>query len=567
MSLSNIKQKAAEAKAAAAANATTDAATTPNAVEVVDYSFLKIEVNKYEEFRSVQILQTGFVALLQSLGFRRYDKQDGSFIVVRLQDNILEEMTVPNLRLAAVRYFAGIDEDDLFDRTRCPKGEMMEKLYRSLGTLLSEEKLSLLVDLDRGNEFKICADTKDCGYYFYENGFVEVSREHGVRLRPYSELPGIVWKDQILPRRFEKMEAEQYETAYFYKFLQNVAYTKGKDDDTNATRLAALMSIAGYNLHRFFDTHLRATVLLDARTSDEPDGRSGKSLFCKALRFIMNAQPDTGAQCRIIDGKTFDQDNRFKYEELAHTTRLVIFDDIKRGVSIEDFFNAIPDGLAVERKSIGGKERVHAKILFTLNYTLSIRGGSAKDRVIEFEFADYYSSKFKPEAEFKHWFFRDWDTNEWNKFDNLLMACVDLFMRLGVVSAAPVNLMERKLKDETCAEFVTFMEDTQPEHARKYNRKEWYTKLVDLDSDGKARNKDLAWMKMRAFTEFLKRWAEYRPEVAGYKMHRSNSVDYITFFYNQPASAEALEGAVLFPEKSGNCTPTDAPVVSEKLPF
>lgn len=552
MALSNLKEKSKAAKAAADDNnAAQPGPATP------DYSFLRVHFDQGGHFKSCQILQTGFVALLQRLGFRRFDKADKSFIVVRVTDNIIEEYTPANLRVAAVRYFDDIDEDDLFETTRCPKPEMMEKLYRSLASLLSDEKLSLLVDLRAGNTFNLCADTLTSAYYFYQNGFVEVSKEDGVKLRPYTELPGLVWRDQILQRSFTALDAEDYEQAYFYKFMQNVAFTKGESDNHNAERLASLRTIAGYNLHRFFNTHLRATVLLDARTSDEPDGRSGKSLFCKALRLIMNSDPENGAQCRIIDGKTFLSDNRFKFEELAHNTRLAIFDDILKGTSIEQFFNAIPDGLSIERKGMQSKERVHAKLIFTLNYTLTIRGGSAKDRVFEFEFADYYSSKFKPEHEFKHWFFRDWDAAEWNRFDNVMMSCVDLYMRLGLVSCNTVNLEERKLRQETAPEFVAFMEDLSITHGAKYDKKELFQKFADLDDDGKARYQDFKWLKQRHFSLWLTLYAEYRPELAGYLTFRSNGRDFIRFFYNEPIDADYRPGAVLFPGKSDNCIPSD----------
>jgi hypothetical protein len=538
----------------------------------VDYSFLKVHKDQNGNFKGVQILQKGFIELLKRLGYCRYDKADKTFIVVLVKDNIIEEISIANLRVAAATYFHNIDEDDLFDNTGCPKHELIEKLYRSLGSLLSEEKMSLLVDLDVGNKFNVCEDRLRSAYYFYRNGFVEVSKSLGIKLRPYSELPGCVWKDQILDRDIALItDEEEIEASYFYKFMRNVAHTKGDTDANNAVRIASLMSITGYNLHRFFNTHLRTTVLLDARTSEDPDGRSGKSLYCKALRLILNSDPDTGAQCRIIDGKTFQSDNRFKFEELAHNTRLVVFDDIKRGTNIEDFFNAIPDGLSVERKGLQGKERVHAKIIFTLNYTLSIRGGSAKDRVLEFEFADYYSNKFKPETEFGHWFFRDWDTEEWNRFDNLMMWCVDAYMQGGVVSCEAVNLNERKLKDETCIEFINYMTDLGCEHGKEYDKKTMYRKLVDLSDEGQIRNQDLKWMKMRNFTAHLKCWAEYRDEVAGYRLRRSNSTDWIMFVYNEPVSAEMMEGLILFEGKSDKCVLIDnievTPSPSTDLPF
>jgi len=244
-----------------------------------------------------------------------------------------------------------------------------------------------------------------------------------------------------------------------------------------------------------------------------------------------------------------------------------LFDDVKRGFLIEDFFNAIVDGLIRERKGDVNKARIFAKILFTLNYTIQIRGGSAKDRVIEFEFADYYSSQLTPEMEFKMWFFRDWDAAEYQRFDNFMMMCVVDYLRLGIIMPDTINLEARKLRDETSQEFINFMEDVQIEHEKAYSKKELWVKFLDMDDDFKPRNKDFQWLKQRMFTQWLKHWATYRPEYAGYKEHRSNGTDYIRFFENAPVTPEFLEGATLFPCKSDKCVPAAGSGESKDLPF
>ncbi|MGL5131983.1 MAG: hypothetical protein ACRC78_05605 [Planktothrix sp.] len=548
MALSDINKAAKAAKA----DGSTDKMGTPGTGQAPVYNFFKVRRDNDGNFKDVVIQHTGFIQLLQDLGFRRYDRQDGTFMVVRLQNNIIEEVSIPNLRLAVSKYMQSLNQEELLESTGCKWADMYEKIVRSLGSLLSEEKLSLLVT-EKGMIFNIIQDLLDTAFYFFRNGFVRVNKQ-GIKLLPYEDLPGVVWKDQILDRDYTPIKWEKYEElGVFYQFIYNVSANKAYTPEQNQDRAFALMTIAGYNLHRYFNTNLKATILLDARTSDEPDGRSGKSLFCKALRYILNSDPDNGAQCKIIDGKTFVPENRFKYEEIRHNTKLFILDDVKRGIQIEEFFNAIPDGISVERKSLQGKERVHTKILFTLNYTLSIRGGSAKDRVVEFEFADYYSSKFKPENEFKHWFFRDWTPEQWNNFDNLMMTCVELYLRVGLIQAEYIALDARKLKDETCPEFIDFMDDLAISHESKYSKKYLYGKFVDIGDDGKLKNKDFHWLKMRRFSKWLGLWAEYRTEYAGYQVSRSNGIDYIRYFFNAPVSMEYLEGATLFPGKSENC--------------
>ena len=473
MPLSTIHKQAAAAQS-------TDTAGAAKQAEPI-YDFFKVRRDQDGNFKDVQILQTGFLALLRRLGFRRYDEGE-SFLIVRIENNIIEQIYPFRLRELIVRYFKNLpDEVDEI----VPLDALLEKLHRSLGTLTTDEKLALLVPMDEeeGADISIVEDTIDTAFYFYLNGFVQVNR-NGYELRPYSELPGMIWKDQIIQRNFQVLPPAEVERGVYWKFANNVA---GNSKGDNAGRFTSFLTITGYNLHRFFNTKLRCTIFLDSRQSDDPDGRSGKSLHCKAMREILNADPQNGRQMITIDGKKYDPQNRFNLDQLHVSTRLVLFDDVKRGFVIEDFFNAIVDGLVRERKGDVNKIKIFSKIIFTLNYTIQIRGGSAKDRVIEFEFADYYSNMLTPEQEFKHWFFRDWDAGEYARFDNFMMMCVVDYFRLGVVMPDTINLEYRKLRDETAIEFVQFMEDLQIEHEKPYDKKTLWGKFVDEGDDGKQR--------------------------------------------------------------------------------
>jgi hypothetical protein len=536
--------------------------------EAPEYDFFKTKRDSEGNIKDVQILQTGFLQLLRRLGFRRYDVGD-SFEIVRIVDNVIERIPVHRLREIVVRYFNSLPED----MEQCNRDMLIEKLHRSLGTLTTDEKLALLVDLDHeDNPIQLVEDTKDAGYYFYRNGFVEVTAD-GARLYPYKKLPGYIWKDQILPRDFSPLKLSEFKKGIYYRFACNIAGNKpdANGNDSDLSRFVSFTSITGYNLHRYFNTKLRSTIFLDSRMTDDPDGRSGKSLHCKAMAMMMNADSQRGRQAITIDGKRYDPQNRFNLDEVDITTRLVVFDDIKKGFNIEDFFNAIVDGLVRERKGDVNKVRILAKLIFTLNYTIQIRGGSAKDRVIEFEIADHYSSAYTPEMEFGQWFFRDWDAAEWNRYDNFMLWCVAEYLRGGLIKPDTINLEARKLRDETCQEFINFMEDLQIEHEKQYSKRDLYVKFADIDSDGKIRAKDFHWLKQRNFTTWLRLWATYRPEMAGYREYRSNGIDYIRYFYNTPVTPEflVLDGAkgvnvVLFPEKSGK---VGSAVAAEKLPF
>ena len=562
MPLSTIQAQAKEA----ATGDTAPATNSSNDLSIMD--FFRVRKDADGKFKDVTILQAGFRNLLRRMGFLRYD-QGETFSIVQIQDNIIDTVSLHRLRTSVLRYFNNLDDKDLEQYHGCPKDALVEKLIRSLGTLTSEVNLSLLVDLEHDEEgIDLVEDSIDTAYYFYRNGFVEVTKK-GCQLRPYTELPGCIWKDRILTRDFTPISGAEQEKGIYYQFANNVAdnWTNEAGARNNPERFTSFITITGYFLHRYFKTNLKAGIFLDARVSDEPDGRSGKSLHTKALRHMMNADEKRGKQCIIIDGKLFDPENRFKYERLHPSTRLFVLDDIKRGVSIEMFFNSILDGFEQEKKGLTDRQVIEAKMIMTLNYTVQIHGGSAKDRVVEFEFADFYSATKKPENVHGCWFFRDWDAEEWNRFDNFMLNCLADYFRMGLVMPNTINLEKRKLLDDTNQLFIDFMTDLAIEHEKAYDKKDLYLKFIDAGDDGKTRIKDLQFLKQGLFTKWLKYWSIYRPDIAGHREHRSNGRDYIRFFYNAPVQTEHLEGATLHPGKSDKCVPATGSGDGDNLPF
>lgn len=523
------------------------------AQDPAEQPFYRAVLDKYNNVRDVVILQSGFVALLRRLGFRKHEVGEG-FIIIRIVDNIIEQFQPHHLRGFIVRHFHNMTQETLGD---VPKELLIEKLHRSLGTLTTDEKLSLLFDLDGREELKIVEDTIDTAYFFYKNGFVSVTKD-GTVLKDYKHLPGCVWKDQILPRAFRARPMKDWEKGVYYSFAANVSGNQTLEDgtETNPKRLVSFMTVTGYCLHKFFNTKLKMPIFMDARVSEFPDGRSGKSLHCKAIRAMLNSDTDNAKQCIITDGKSFDPDNRFKYEDLHVSTRVFVIDDVKRGLPIELFFNAIVDGFMRERKGEKEKVKIWCKPILTLNYTMNTNGGSAKDRIVEFEFADFYSAEKTPEHVHGCWFFRDWDSNEWELFDNFMLACVSDYLKAGIVAPDTINLETRKLIDETDLEFINYMDDKQIEHDKDYNKRELFKEFGEINEDNKVTRSGFGWLKQKKFTQWLKFWAQYRPEIAGYKEFRSSGADYIRFFYNEPVRAESLEGAgkntfvTLYPGKS-----------------
>ena len=111
------------------------------------------------------------------------------------------------------------------------------------------------------------------------------------------------------------------------------------------------------------------------------------------------------------------------------------------------------------------------KLSVTTNYTVKGDGPSFRRRVFEVELANYFNDKHTPEDEFGHQFFGEWSKEEWQRFDNFMIRCIQFFLKNGLVESKKVNLEFRKFKDNVGVEFIEFMQSKDLDNDFTINRK------------------------------------------------------------------------------------------------
>lgn len=476
-------------------------------------------VDKKDGSTQVKVNYLKLVKLLKKMGFRRYDIGLTSFLV-RITDNVVEEVASQDIVDAFEEYLNQFPEN-------LPDGVMrdmvLNKMYQGLGTYFSSHILSRLKD-----EIPIVFNnhTQHSAFFYYKNGYAKITKS-GVKLLPYYELENKIWKNQILQRNFKVLDAEEWESNCFVKFVKNISnnWEKRPDGKTNtpdADRYKVFKTIIGYLLHGYFEGKLKAIIFTDSRISEDPDGRTGKTLIFKAMGHMLNSNKHSQTYSEL-NGKDFNVTDRFKYQELSLDTRLVHLNDVNRAFSFEQLFNDITEGIKRQRKN-ESPVIVYAKIGISTNLTIRIHGNSAIDRSIEFEMADYYSASISPESEFKQWFFRDWDEQQWYQFDNFMMSCVSDYLGSGLLRPQAINLNIRKLQEETSLEFVKWMNDKNISHGEELVKKD---SMIDFVRDHSTSGYE--WLKQKTFTIWLRLYGEFHPEYRGFKERRANGSDYIQY--------------------------------------
>ncbi|MES2734305.1 MAG: hypothetical protein V4714_21335, partial [Bacteroidota bacterium] len=399
-------------------------------------NYLKFWVEHESEESGQATISLDLENLLQLLninGFRLYQLAVTEYILVKVKDNIVCQVSSKNVKEFVRDYvhFQKALSDSL-------KHTILNAINVYTG-LFSMEKLNALKCI----ESNFHTDSDKVMYFYFQNGFVEVDVD-GISLRPYSDLSGYIWKAQILLRDYKSpSDPNEVQSFMFAQFVEKICSIRKEEEWVlDESRLDAFTSLLGYALHTF-KKERRALAFTDTEISDNPEGRTGKTIIGKAL-----------GKLRVyseIDGKGYDPTDRFRYQDANLDTQILHLNDVGRDKKPFDFemmFTAVTEGVRVEKKG-QATFTIRPTIIISSNRALDINGGSAKARIIEFEFANYFSDQHSPKDEFGAWFFDDWTEKQWNLFDYYMLSCALQYLADGVIIPVQVKLDERKLIQAT----------------------------------------------------------------------------------------------------------------------
>lgn len=520
----------------------------------------KIDVNKTtgdETFKGIKIDKYKFVKLLAHFGFTRYetkgvDENKDGYAFVKLGDNVITSV----IRDEIIDHLENfVKHEYKFDEAGCNYADtemLINTFYDQIRTVFHKD---IFARVRTEEPIILNMDKKDTTYLYYKNGFVEVTRE-GWKFRSYKEMNGSIWDHQMLDRDFsesipdlelnddgsiiasKKIDGKLIDVmkaGYFADFCYHIS-------NDNQERFRALCCIIGYLIHDFYQYKLKAVLFTDSSLSDASEGRTGKTLLGKLIGLVRS-------YCEI-NGKDFDTSDKNKYEDVKLGTQVVHLNDIKtRGKNkfeFEDVFNDVTEGFVVNAKYMT-PFRQFSKIILSTNKTLNIIGASQRDRIIEFEMSAFFGEHNSPADYYGHWFIRDWDEAEFNRFDNFMCFCAQMFHTNGLLEPAAINLGERKLRNHTSEEFMEFMGEIAASLKSigvpwsgyngpvpqtlfgvaiqdfQFDKKRLYDKFIAEYSDFKT------WLTQKTFTNWLRLFSTQRMHVKHPKEWKSNGVSYIQF--------------------------------------
>ena len=402
-----------------------------NAIEQTKSKLAITEFWEYDKNGKISLKQSKYKEFLEQKGYAKlYPTGANNFVFVKIEENIIDNTSSELIKDDILNYLYsnpdfGFKPYDLMAGT--PK-------------YFKDDYLSLINTVEV--EFK--KDTVDTSYLFYRNCALEITKE-SINKIDYLDLDGYVWRKQIIDRDFKEV---YYSECIFEKFIQKIAGNK-------EANFESLCTVIGFLLHSHkTSANNRAIIFNDEVISENPNGGSGKGLFCNAIGHIKKVS--------TIDGKQFEFNKSFPYQTVGADSQVLIFDDVKKNFQFENLFSLITEGIILEKKN---KDAIKLpvsespKVVITTNYTIGGVGGSFDRRKFEVELSSYFGAHHTPLDEFGHMLFEEWSSDEWLRFDNFMINCLQYYLAKGLVKHEFHNLELRKFIKSTSFEFNEWIEE------------------------------------------------------------------------------------------------------------
>ena len=335
-------------------------------------------------------------------------------------------------------------------------------------------------------ELKMLSDTRLTSFIAFKNGVLEVTKNE-VKLIDYIDIDFYIWENHIIDRDYILLD--DFENDY-KQFIFNIS---------NSEPLAIECAV-GYLISTYKNrSNNKAIILNDEVISENPEGGTGKGVFVQGINQIRKTS--------IIDGKLFDGKKSFPYQTVSLDTKILVFDDVVKNFNFEEKFSLVTEGLTLERKNKDAvKLNVHEspKLIISTNYAIRGEGNSHDRRRYELEIAQYYGKDLTPEDEFKRQLFDDWSLLDFQKFDNYIIYCLQLFLKTGLIKQNAKNIKMRKFIAETAMEFFDFIKenDNVPRNSRN-DKKVYFDKFIEEYPDFKK------WLTRKKFNIWVQKFCSF----------------------------------------------------------
>jgi hypothetical protein len=416
---------------------------------------------------------------LMNRGFWRFMQPNNNYVFINVDGRVVKIVEPGYVKDFIVQFTESLG-----------KKQLLNMIYRGAKMYVGPESISNL-KYQIGMVFH--KSSKDVQYMYFQETYWRITKDD-VKEFPIMELDGYVWENNIIDFNSKllpdllrvkynaddkdsfggyqisaKMELDK---CHFSTFLLNTSkfYWQKKDEDLSKKEREEVMlhylqkiTAFGYMLHTYRDDKVaKAVIGMDAKMSEvgSSNGRTGKSLFGEALRYVLPTV--------YIPGKQKDlSEDKFVFEEVNPLTRVVWIDDVRVNFDFEWLFPMITGQMKVEGKGVKRytipKEDT-PKFYIPTNHAINGSTGSFTDRQILMAFSDWYHKNadgtgHEPIDDFGVMMFSEWDTEQRNLFYNFCACALKIYFQHGLITAPTEMLEKRRLRQQIGEQVLEWAEE------------------------------------------------------------------------------------------------------------
>lgn len=435
----------------------------------------------YDKKNNIKINPLKYKLFLEGNGFKKY-YPDGTDkpTFVKIESNKVEETSTSKIKDFVLDFLIKEKEFEIWN------------YCAGYQNLFSDQFLLMLDSID----LMLLKDKLNSCYIAFENGILEINK-NTFELKEYLDVEGYIWKSHILKREWKHLK--NYENDYC-KFINNISNNEP----------LPIECCIGYLVHTYKNrSNNKAIILNDEIITPNPEGGTGKGLFIQGVSNIRKTH--------IIDGKSHNEKASFQNQSVSLDDKILVFDDIPKNWNFETQFSLITEGITIRhlyKDPVKLSVQDSPKIVISTNYAVKGEGNSHDRRRHELEFAQYYGKKLTPEDEFGRQLFDEWTDEDFHRFDNYIVYCVQAYLKNGLVKQNTKNLKLRKLIAETSMEFYEWITETIDIPFNKRLLKNEYFDM--FKNDYQEFNK---WITLRTFTNWTQKYCSYM----GYEYKQGSS--------------------------------------------
>jgi len=440
----------------------------------------------YNDKEQLKISPLKYKIFLEGNGFKKYYPEGGDKpTFVKIESNKVEVTSIARIKDFVLDYLAEAKEYKVWE------------YCAGYQNLFSEQFLLMLDSI----ELMMLKDTLKTSYIAFKNGILSITKDN-IELKEYIDIDGYIWKSHILPRDWKLNKDFKND---YSNFVNNIA---------NKEPLPIECCI-GYLLCTYKNrSNNKAIILNDEIITQNPEGGTGKGLFIQGVSKIRKTH--------IIDGKSHNDKASFQNQSVSLDDKILVFDDIPKNFNFENQFSLITEGITIRhlyKDPIKLSVKDSPKIVLSTNYAVKGEGNSHDRRRHEIEFAQHYGKNMTPEDEFGRQLFDEWDEDEFNKFDNYMVNCLQSYLKNGLVKQNSKNIKLRKFIAETSMEFYEWISETAKIPFNNRNdKKVYYNQFIEEYPDFKK------WLNQRTFTIWIEKYCKYMGY--GYDKGSSNGMQW-----------------------------------------